>query len=279
MNIYEKTIINNIQNYSIIIILFITVTFYNISLCNNLNASNQNTNINTIENNTTHNNNISNNIKKYKSLIVSTDFVIQRYVFRSKDSNNLIGNGLRVMIGGGYIFKTWLMKISYDIYMGPYDKTRTEQIPVDFNGSGYSMFFYKTLQKDGLRKNSGNFGLTLGISQMHLKGSLVTPKTYIAFDDTQETINNYVININGYSTTLGLFFCKLLPARLKGNDIKSLQTRVEGLLLTAGITIPFETKYKAQYSIIKNDNIIENTQNGPLKGHASFINISILLGI
>ena len=212
-----------------------------------------------------------------------------RHNLKSADDNEIIGRAGSVSLGMGYIAKSWVTSGTLDFIMGPYEPSRSNEVDVDFSGTGATAWWGYSAQTLDLRSVDGGYGFALGISYSDTIGRAVgrnrqSPQNPYAAEN-EGRIDDYFIQVNSVSVIPALFFTWLAPARSRGNAPDLLTTRLEGWFLTIGAGMPIDASYKAKYSKrAKPDPESFSTgservkEKGKLTGYSILISLSGLLG-
>ena len=231
-------------------------------------------------------------LTKTKNGVVSFSLTGVRYTLKADDDNELVGNGLKASLGGGYIAKSWLVNVMLDVSLGPYEPARDGQLNVDFGGTGLTIWWATSAQTLDLRSSEGSYGFALGASYADMVGRSVgrnRKETSNPNDpENSNLVDNYVMRATYFSVLPSIFFAWLKGARPTGNTPELLTTRIEGYVLTMGVSVPVMAKYQAHYD--KRQILGENDsgdasgskrifEEGTLKGYSILLSFTSFLGI
>ncbi len=224
--------------------------------------------------------------QEMKNSVVSIAIDGIRYILKADNDNELVGNGVKIGLGGGYIAKSWYMNGMLDILLGPYEPTRDKQLNVDYVGTGLSYWWGTSAQTLDLRSSEGSYGFAVGLNYADVVGRSVgrnrKETTNPADPENSNLIDNYIMRVTSFSVTPALFFAWLKGARPKGNTPDLLATRLEGYVMTVGVAIPLLASYQAHYD--KRGDVTEQfepkkiSEKGPLKGYSLLVSLNAFLG-
>lgn len=192
-----------------------------------------------------------------KRNVFSVGLAGTRHSLKSGEADEVIGNAGAVSLGAGYIAKSWLFNASFDILLGPYEPTRQGAYNVDFYGTGATLWTGFSAQTLDLRSPAGGYGFALGLSYADMVG-----RSAEATGGSPE----YTMRVNHLSLVPGLFFSWLEPARPRGNTPDLLKTRLEGEILSLGMSMPLLSTFNA------------NAAKGRLRGYSIVLNITGVIG-
>lgn len=223
----------------------------------------------------------------------------ERYTYKAGDGYELLGNSGLVSVGYGYLSGRWYVSGDLDLIIGPFDPSRKRILDVDYQGTGFKLWWGYSAQELDLRHPSGGYGFTLGLSYSDVVGRVVGDKKELdrpSFKSGAETPYNYNIRVTNMTLTPGIFFCWLKAPRHYGNKKEQLVTRVEGYILTLAFSTPIASRYSMKYSYwdVEDKTILNEDQEdeivdfdqwqskrkhsfGKLKGFTFLVSLQILL--
>lgn len=220
-----------------------------------------------------------------KSSVFSFGVTGSRHNLKSGDGNEVVGNSGAVQLGTGRVGESWFGLLSLDIHMGPYEPALDDQLNVDFQGTGLTLWTGFSAQTLDLRSAAGGYGFALGLSYADIVGRSIgaNHKDSRRRDgsgkpagEDAELIDNYTMRVTNFSLLPAIFFSWLKPGRLAGNSPELLSTRGEGYVLTIGVAMPIMVSYQAKYELL--DGTPQN-DTGQLRGYSVLLNLTSLLGI
>lgn len=223
----------------------------------------------------------------------------QHYDLHSDDDNELRGFASAISLGRGHITSRWYLLGGIDILLGPFEPMRKEAIGVDFLGTGFSLWYGYNLRPLDMRNRDGALGLALGLTYADIVGRSLRNKrgqnmfsgrqiSGLAFDDTSSTsdsgyrITEYTIRVTNLAIQPSLFYAWLREGRPEGNSPELLTTRLEGIIMTFGVSIPIIANYTARYDReFAAPSVPADTQkeSGRFKGSSIFMAVATLLGV
>lgn len=235
---------------------------------------------------------VNKSLEKTKNSIVSFSLTGVRYTLKADNDNELVGNGMKVSLGGGYIAKSWFINAMLDVSLGPYEPARDGQLNVDYGGTGLTVWWATSAQTLDLRSSEGSYGFALGASYADIVGRSVgrnRKETSNPNDPANSNlVDNYVMRATYFSVLPSIFFAWLKDARLKGNTPSLLSTRLEGYVLTLGVAVPLMARYQTHYDKrqVLDESDGEGTlgskryfEEGTLKGYSILLSFTSFLGI
>lgn len=207
------------------------------------------------------------------------------------EREEVIGNALDISIGYGYINNRLFTFGTIDFILGPYEKSNKIFMDIDHKGTGATFWVGYSAQELDLRSPLGGYGFILGLKYSDFTGRSVGQNQKESADpqspDNLGLIKSYDIRVTNFSITPGIFFCWLEDWRPAGNDPELLKTRTEGYILTLGVSIPFQSRFQADYlEYVPDQNsegnnllVEEKKETGALSGYSILVNFTALLGI
>ena len=195
-----------------------------------------------------------------------------QHSLKSGDGDHLIGIAAAVGLGYSYIGHNWIASGRVDFITGPYQSSKQQDLTVDFSGIGIDVNIGFSAENKDLRSYPGGYGFLLGVSYFDSIGRSVGERTS---DLDGVKINNWVMRINSFSVYPAVFFTWLQPARQQGNSPDLLLTRIEGYLLSIGISIPIQTEYRVRFEADE----LRQSSEGDLNGYSILVNFTTLFGV
>lgn len=193
-------------------------------------------------------------------------------------TDELLGNSAAIQIGTGSVSGSWYTIASLDILLGPYERALQDQLNVDYQGTGFTVWTGFSAQTLDLRSSAGGYGFALGLSYADTVGRSIGANRKDSGKGTPEDekrIGNYNIRITNFSLLPGIFFSWLSPGRPEGNTPDLLATRTEGYILTLGVAVPLLVSYSTKYETLDGKS---EDESGQLRGYGVLITLTSLLG-
>jgi|GEM_PF-3245919 len=174
-------------------------------------------------------------------------------------------------IGRGWVHANWWSSIELNLILGPNGKRLPESPPLDFTGNGLRMRIGHSLPGRPLRQAEGDWGAEIGLEY----------NEWIARSYRDETLadgqisKNWVVRSRWIFIQPALFYSLWRPARPQGHKPEWLTTRVEGMVISLGMSVPIQSQFQASYS--KNNE--KQSLNDHWRGTLAFLSITSWLGI
>jgi hypothetical protein len=204
----------------------------------------------------------------------------------ANDLNSVYGNGGAVSFGLGYLKGHLLFSGHFDILLGPYEQMRDRSFSSDFAGTGFSTFVAYSSKSKEQAQGGYTYGLGLGATYEDAIGRSSGSKNVDLsalgpqYQTDEVSVQNYIIQTQTGFLTPTFYFAWLKPPRPKGNTPELLKTRLEGYLLSLGVSFPVYSQYRAKYDQRQEDASFKGlVDNGKLKGYRIALGITTLLGI
>jgi hypothetical protein len=192
--------------------------------------------------------------------------------------DEFLGNSAAVQIGNGSVAKSWYSLGSLDILLGPYEPALGDQLSVDYQGTGLTMWTGFSAQTLDLRSEAGGYGFALGLSYADIVGRSIGKNKKddgSADPDNGARIGAYTMRVTNFSLLPGIFFSWLSPARPSGNAPELLATRTEGYILTLSAAMPLLVSYSAKFERLDGE---QESDSGRLRGYSVLVTLMSLLG-
>lgn len=216
---------------------------------------------------------LSSNYAYSRGTIWTLDLGAQRHSLAATDNVEFLGSAGVIKVGRFFSSGRWASGVSLDLLTGPYEGPESQNIIVDFTGTGLSAYVNFFFKKEISTERSSNYGLGVQFNYADIIGRSTGQKTISASEEGE--VRNWIMRVNNFSVTPTLTYILLEPSRKEGNKPELLMTRLEGLKIYIGASFPIQTKYKLQY---EQDNLL-TTKRGGLFGHSWIVGVSTLFGI
>lgn len=204
------------------------------------------------------------------------------------DDNELIGSAGDLQLGTGYIDENWYASLSLDILLGPYEPIRSNQLNIDFTGTGFTAWAGFSAQTLNLRSPEGGYGFALGLSYLDIVGrSIGKNRRNRPEDNGLDQIDKYIMRVNSLALMPALFFSWLAQPRPRGNTPELLATRLDGYFLTIGGALPLSSHYNVRFQtrpqapdsqLPLRTQAKTESQKGSLAGYSIVISFTAMLG-
>lgn len=191
---------------------------------------------------------------------------------KSGEGEELSGFRSTSQLGWGYLSESWYGYVGLDIIAGPYESPRPPKIVVDYSGTGVSAGIALSAENQNLRTIDGNYGFSLSLQYSDITGRSV--KTGLDDSDPDESISNWQARVQSLSIFPAIFFCWLKPARAAGNTPELLMTRIEGYILSIGLSTPIQATYSVGYQ--QAGEIFSSKAS--VQGYTAIISLQALIG-
>lgn len=248
-----------------------------------------------------------------------------QYGFASGGGEEFQGFGTVFSIGRGFIYDTWWLDISVDVYSGPWVDLDSGQLEQNTLGGGLSVWAGYSLYASPLRSQSFaqfkvktqrsesaqqqakpskpllnqplaiGLGLGLRLAQISTESLGLNRRSYSSTPpgsaDAVEPliVDRYNLQASMILLEPEVFFGWLQPGRPKGSASNLLRTRIEGVFVHAGISLPVRVSYRLEeesrgrpssYAGLAEDlGGSKTSQSGNMQGVAFYLRITTLLGI
>lgn len=176
-------------------------------------------------------------------------------------------NTLNVGIASTHLSR-WLFDTNLQLISGPNNKQRMK---VDFSGTGFSV--RSAYSVSGPFRPSAAFGPSLTASYQFLSGK--NPTDY-ANEVNGQTITSWSIKTRSFILTPALYYRSFKAARNVTNDPNYLTTRVEGWMVSLGVSIPAYLEYSLSQTSTENGS---SSGAGKLSGYSIELSTSVFLGM
>lgn len=161
---------------------------------------------------------------------------------------------------------------SFDIIAGPYEGPDSENVLVDFSGTGLSGMTTYYFSNTQINEDASSLGLSLMVNYADIVGRSIGKKKIS--DTNANEVQNWVMRVNTFSISPMLVLSRFQNPRESGNKPSLLLTRIEAISLYIGASFALETKYKLQYDLSST----KYTQRGNLYGLTWILGISSYFG-
>ncbi|MEZ4741365.1 MAG: hypothetical protein R3B45_02785 [Bdellovibrionota bacterium] len=214
-----------------------------------------------------------------------------RYALKAGDGNEITGHGLEVAIGTGWLKRKMFFFGTFNVLLGPYELARSQQLNVDYSGTGLAYWMGYSAQELNLRSPNGGYGFSIGLQYSDIFGKSFGRNRFEKGDPYSPNnigqINNYYLRASYLSVLPTVFFSWLKEERVKGNTPELLKTRNEGYLLMLGVSFHVLASYTARFNEKVRDEttgsgeIIDRKlkESGSFRGYSLFVSLTSLLGV
>lgn len=205
-----------------------------------------------------------------------------KYRLRSEEDNDLEGVNTVVKVSKGYIFDRGYVMFGLDIFSGPFNTEHRSEVSLDYKGTGFFTTFGYAVDKVNIRSHKGNYGFALGLSYSDIVGRSL--KQGVVESDG-ENISKFSMRVTNLSLYPSAFFIWLKKGRNHSNRPQDLNTRIEGYLISIGVSVPLLANYRAKYNRINeptsdgDEEITSVSVRGKLRGHSLMIAFTALIGL
>lgn len=191
---------------------------------------------------------------------------------QSGEGEELSGFRSTSQLGWGYLSESWYGYVGLDIIAGPYESSRPPKIVVDYSGTGVSAGIALSAENQNLRTKDGNYGFSLSLQYSDITGRSIKSGSDDSAPD--ERITNWQARVQSLSIFPAIFFCWLEPARPAGNTPELLMTRIEGYVLSIGLSTPLQATYSVGYQQAGEG----FSSKASVKGYTAIISLQALIG-
>lgn len=174
-------------------------------------------------------------------------------------------------LGRGWVHESWWSLVELSLVLGPNGKRLADSPPLDFTGTGLRLRMGHTLPGKVLRHPSGDWGAELGLEY----------NEWIARSYQDETLadgqisNGWVVRSRWIFVQPALFYSLWKAARPQGHRPEWVTTRIEGLVLSLGLSVPVQSQMQA--SFVKNGE--KDSRTDHWHGTLAFLSLTSWLGI
>lgn len=205
-----------------------------------------------------------------------------QYMLKASDGEQFLGVSSIIHLGKGNIYDNWFLTYFLDVISGPYSSQQRETLKIDFRGTGISIFTGYNAEQVSIRTEDGSYGFGLGFNYFDVIGRAdIDEQFYLS----KKGVDNYVMRITQFSLIPSIFFSWLKSGRAVSNNPDQLKTRIEGSLLTIGVSMPLLANYHVrygEYSFSENDSSGRTqsmSKKGELKGYTIIVSYLVLFGV
>lgn len=213
-----------------------------------------------------------------KSRVWSLELATLRFVQNVNPGHSLNGVGGRVSIGYGLIGEHNLFLGDANLYFGPFGENyRT--VSYDYMGTGATLTVGHGFTP--LRGDNMGIGILGGASYQEFTGRFYgrndsdkpVPAT------SNGIVTTYGNTISSADLNVGLFVSFMKPERPDTNDVESLITRNEGVILSLQGSLPVWSRFRARYSQLDASGASKDkTDKGVLEGFKIILSLRGFLG-
>ncbi len=174
-------------------------------------------------------------------------------------------------IGRGWIHSEWWSSIELNLILGPNGKRLTDSPPLDFTGTGLRMRIGHTLPGHPLRQTSGDWGAEIGLEYNEW-----IARSYR--DEVQadgKVSSNWVVRSRWVFLQPAVFYSLLQAARPQGHKPEWITTRMEGMVISLGLSVPIQSQMQATFS----ENSERQNFSDHWRGTVAFLSLTSWLGI
>lgn len=175
------------------------------------------------------------------------------------------GQGLLVGISWATLRPFWYFAGQAETQLGPYASLNKDNTKTDFFGTSFEVSAGYKLFGTGFRSEPGSLGIGLILKYSDEVGRSVGSPWV---DSEGRYVDAYEMNIRGVYLAPSLFYAKMRTARLSGNTLADLLTRIEGFRAEFACELPVRASYDARY----------RTNNRELAGDGPLTKVSGVLG-
>lgn len=146
-------------------------------------------------------------------------------------------------IGRGWVRPTWWSLFELSLMLGPNSQRLPDSPPLDFIGTGFRFRAGHVLPGRLLRQPQGDWGVELGVEYSE----------WIArsYQDRQlsdgQTTSAWVVRSRWIFVQPALFYSLWKPARPQGHKPEWITTRIEGVVMSLGLSVPIQSQLQATY--------------------------------
>ncbi|MFK7823498.1 MAG: hypothetical protein AB8G05_05045 [Oligoflexales bacterium] len=188
--------------------------------------------------------------KQYKNSFWSVGLIGERLSYKAGTGYELLGNSGLLSVGYGHMQSRWFIIGSADVITGPFNPNQSDNIEMDYQGTGVNAWWGYSAQVLDLRHPAGGYGFTLGINYVDIAGRNVYEQDdpLIPSYYSQVGLNyNNSVRVTYAALSPGIFFCWMKPSRTYGSSVEQLKTRIEGYLLTIAFKMPIFANYQSSH--------------------------------
>lgn len=173
--------------------------------------------------------------------------------------------------GRGWIHRDWWSSVEFNLILGPNGKRLPESPPLDFTGSGIKLQIAHTWPGQMLRAPNGDWGGVLGLEYSEW--------TARSFRDEKlpdgHNTDAWVVRSRWIRVQSAVFYSIWQPSRPQGHNPDWISTRIEGVIMSIGLSLPIQAQLQANY--VKDNQAQSVTDRW--QGLLSFFTVTSWLGI
>lgn len=207
--------------------------------------------------------------KKTKDTSISVGSEASYVLIESEDEVKLEGfsNNINIGIASSY-FDKWLVEFRVHFVSGPNEQ---QSLKVDYTGNSISARASYSFSESF--RPAASYGSSLAISYQSLTGE--NPLNY-SNTVNNENVSSWKLKAKLLKITPSLYYRSFKSKRNITNDPEYLKTRIEGWMISLGISVPVHLEYSLSKTTDENSSM---NSSGKLYGYDLLLSGSVFLGI
>jgi hypothetical protein len=174
-------------------------------------------------------------------------------------------------VGRGWVHPAWWSLVELSLMLGPNGQRLPDSPPLDFIGTGFRFRAGHAFPGQKLRKPQGDWGVELGLEYNEWIARSYQDRTLA--DGTSS--NSWVVRSRWIFVQPALFYSLWQAPRPQGHKPEWITTRIEGLVMSLGLSIPVQSQMQTSY--IKAGEKQSVTDHW--RGRLAFLSLTTWLGI
>jgi hypothetical protein len=146
-------------------------------------------------------------------------------------------------IGRGWVRPTWWSLFELSLMLGPNSQLLRDSPPLDFIGTGFRFRAGHVLPGRLLRQAQGDWGVELGVEYSEWIARSYQDRL---LSDGQ-TSSAWVVRSRWIFVQPALFYSLWQAARPQGHKPEWITTRIEGVVMSLGLSVPIQSQLQASY--------------------------------
>ncbi len=176
-----------------------------------------------------------------------------------------------IEIGRGWVRPAWWSLVELSLMLGPNSQSLPDSPPLDFIGTGFRLRAGHAFPGQLLRKEGGDWGMELGFEYTEWIARSYQDRTLA--DGT--VTGSWVVRNRWIFVQPALFYSLWQPPRPQGHKPEWITTRIEGLVLSLGMSVPVQSQLQASYLKAGEKKAVTDHWRGTL----AFLSLTTWLGI